>query len=571
MEQAGTSLSETEREPAVPLAVQQQAEAVVASQVASVVTHGAEHIILRANRAFASFVGRAAEQLCGQPLSKVCGEAKRMNALLERALSARTSELLLDVEYQTSDGGVLHAATLVQPVGSPVAPAALVQIIPQAAPPAANPDMQTAYDLQHANEQLLLTSLREHDLAERWARATQEAEWQSHRTAMLSEASRLLGSSLELGQVLELAARLPLPELAACSILLLHAEGIVRCTVAHRDGELEASLRRRLDALRTDADLLALSARVRTSGVPELVQLSGAAPMPPILASTGALAAAALPVTVRGANIGCLVLLDSSPDQLVDELPLVLELATRIGAAVDNARLYHQAQLALRMREEVLAIVSHDLRNPLAAISMVVDRLLKQVPEQDRLQLGPSYAIIKRSSTHIRHLIEELLEVASIQNEQLSLTRTEVTLASLFDESVEMLAPVATKKGVGLVQLPDVPALRLRCDAPKLVRVLANLIGNAIKFTPEGGTVSLCALQQEQLLLVRVSDTGIGIAQSELPKLFERYWKGEQTGRGGMGLGLYIARGIVEAHGGRIWVESSERGSTFSFTLPLED
>jgi signal transduction histidine kinase len=128
--------------------------------------------------------------------------------------------------------------------------------------------------------------------------------------------------------------------------------------------------------------------------------------------------------------------------------------------------------------------------------------------------------------------------------------------------------PLAEAKQIALaVDLIDLP--RLEADPERIYRVLSNLLGNAVKFTPEGGTITLRAAQRGDELLIAVIDTGPGIAADHLPHVFERYWKGRPASAAGTGLGLYIAKGIVEAHGGRIWAESSDAGARLIFTLPL--
>ena len=171
------------------------------------------------------------------------------------------------------------------------------------------------------------------------------------------------------------------------------------------------------------------------------------------------------------------------------------------------------------------------------------------------------------------HLIRDLLDMARIESRRLQLERCNHELAGLIGDALEMFQPLA---GEGQIRLgADTPdaALALSCDRERILQVLSNLIGNALKFTPAGGSVRLVVRRDEandaRMVCLGVADTGTGIAPENLENIFDRYWQVRASGRAGAGLGLSIARGIVEAHGGRIWAESEMgRGSTFWFTVP---
>ncbi|MDB4986244.1 MAG: sensor signal transduction histidine kinase [Myxococcaceae bacterium] len=565
-------------ECAVPASMRLHVESAMRSQVPIAITRGSTHRIHYVNTAFAHFIGCPQQQLVGQCMGRLSREPERMDALIERACHACVTELSPDLAYVCPDGSTLFGATVVQPIAGLEEPGAVVLVIDTTMITHGRSSvLRSSLELKQANEQLLLASLREHDLADRAADAKLEVERLLHRKSVLAEASTLLSASLELERTLDLVTRLMLPELADGCILHIASEGTtdpLRC--AHVDPEQAQRWQARAHELRNDRGLSALIGRALASGQPEVcAELPLACeplPGPPrlVLHALSARALLAVPLEARGSAIGVLVLVSCSAERRFEpmEIELAVELGRRGSAAIDNARLYHEAQRALRMREDVLAIVSHDLRNPLSAISMSVERLLKHVPAPDPLELAASYELIHRSSKHMRRLIEELLDVASIQSGELYLERAEVSAEAVLGEALDMLRPVAEQQGVILQLHPVDPDLRLHCDLERAVRVIANLVGNAIKFTPRGGSVQVTCTRQGQQVRVDVADTGPGIQESELPRLFEQYWKGEQTGRTGMGLGLYIARGIVEAHGGRIWVESHPpHGSTFSFTL----
>jgi PAS domain S-box-containing protein len=218
---------------------------------------------------------------------------------------------------------------------------------------------------------------------------------------------------------------------------------------------------------------------------------------------------------------------------------------------------------ALRAREEMVAEVSHDLKSPLHAILLRVELLMRT--EQDPKLVSQAHAI-RKSASKMVGMIRDLLDAASLDSGRLRLELARTDVAEVIGSVVEGLSPAAHERSTRIEcdfeQLDDV-----LCDRDRLARVLTNLIGNAVKFTPEG-TITVRAEQLAGYVLVSVADTGSGIAPDALPRIFDRYFTSPGS-EGGTGLGLHIAKGIVEAHGGRIWVVSMPgRGSTFSFTLP---
>jgi signal transduction histidine kinase len=176
---------------------------------------------------------------------------------------------------------------------------------------------------------------------------------------------------------------------------------------------------------------------------------------------------------------------------------------------------------------------------------------------------------IRRSTTQMTALIEDLLKLASIGEQSFPLDVQPVESRDLLENAVTDAQPLADAKQISLVlDLNDPP--KIDADPHRISQVLSNLLGNAIKFTPDGGTVTLYAQPRDGALSVTIADTGRGIAPEDLAHIFNRYWRPKGAEGKGTGLGLYIARGIVEAHGGRVWAESSPQGATFVFTLPLE-
>jgi chemotaxis family two-component system sensor kinase Cph1 len=244
----------------------------------------------------------------------------------------------------------------------------------------------------------------------------------------------------------------------------------------------------------------------------------------------------------------------------------------RRATEVDLERRLSSEQRAVRARDEMLAVVSHDLGNPLSVILLAAAHLLVRLPESgDRRarSLRESVELIQRATVRMKALIEDLLELEKLGAKSFPLDVQPVESRDLLEDAVTDARPLADAKHISLVlDLSDPP--KIDADPHRISQVLSNLLGNAIKFTPEGGTVTLGAQPRDGVLSVTIADTGRGIAPEDLAHIFDRYWRPTASEGEGTGLGLYIARGIVEAHGGRVWAESSPQGATFVFTLPLE-
>jgi signal transduction histidine kinase len=246
------------------------------------------------------------------------------------------------------------------------------------------------------------------------------------------------------------------------------------------------------------------------------------------------------------------------------------DLAAHAALAIDNALFYERAQKAIHAREDMLSFVSHDLRNPLMGIQLTTETLMRNVPAEERRKGWKQLERIKRGARQMRRMIDDLLDVTSLEAGRLTLTTDAHEAARLADEAVVMLAPLAVEKQVKLAYQPSRQPLVIRADRDRVIQVLSNLIGNAIKFTPQGGAVTVTTGAADTRALFAVSDNGPGISPAVRPHIFERFWQAEETARKGRGLGLYIAKGLVEAQGGAIWVDSpGEGGTRFSFTLPL--
>lgn len=229
----------------------------------------------------------------------------------------------------------------------------------------------------------------------------------------------------------------------------------------------------------------------------------------------------------------------------------------------------HQVTRALAAKEEILGIVAHDLRNPLSAILLRASSIEKGNGDQKTIRAAAS---IHASCQRMAFLTQSLLDAASVEAGRMSVAPGRVPVETVMADTLEVFSPVANEKRIRLVEDVTPSPLDVWADRERLLQVLSNLVGNALKFTPEGGTVRISAHSVRGRVKFEVRDTGPGIVPEHLPHLFEQYWKSDLQGRRGTGLGLYIAKGIVEAHGGHIWVESTpDKGSSFQFELSLPD
>lgn len=235
----------------------------------------------------------------------------------------------------------------------------------------------------------------------------------------------------------------------------------------------------------------------------------------------------------------------------------------------DQRRREDQLQRAIKTREDILAIVSHDLKNPVSVIGLTA-QLLHRVEKSDIKRIHDFADKIQRSTEQMQQLIGDLLDFSKIESGTFSVDVYAENLISVLRPVVDGVRTLTESRKQILddrftMNLPEVA-----CDAARIGQVMSNLLGNAIKFTPEGGVIRVFAIQKDDSVVVTVSDTGPGIPSSQLSKIFDRYWQPKETQGQGSGLGLSIAKGIIEAHKGRIWAESIlGEGTRFHFTIPL--
>jgi signal transduction histidine kinase len=399
----------------------------------------------------------------------------------------------------------------------------------------------------------------------------------------LADVNVALSSSLEYEQTLVTLARLVVQNIADwCAVDVMDEQGQLRRLKVASADPAKAALCALLEQMPPDRDLPHFMQSVTEGKRPLLVEhvtlqyIQSFAQAPEhmqALLATGIASIVAVPLLIRGQPLGALMFGSSTPFHVYgqDDLRLAEALADRAVVAIENARLFRQAQIATKTREDVLAIVSHDLKNPIANIKLLVE-LFRRRDQIDANQVSEFANKVQRSTRAMETLIDDLLDFARIQSGTFSVVATPQKLNRVVTPVIDQVRGLAEAKRHTLdIDLPTtLPYVAV--DIDRASQVVANLVTNAIKFTPQEGTIRVSAHRQDHHVLVSVADTGPGIPPEHLEKIFDRYWRVPGTMYKGTGLGLSIAKGIVEAHGGTIWAESQlGKGSCFFFTLPVAE
>ena len=399
----------------------------------------------------------------------------------------------------------------------------------------------------------------------------------------LARASALLDSSLEIRSTLASLARLCVPALADyCLIDVVDDDGSIRrVAVAHADPSREELLER--DAYHApDADpahhpvVRAIRNREPVM-VPDfdshaLRAISHDAEHARRLRRLKLCSYMIVPLVAHDRVLGAITLGSAESRRRFRPVDLVLaeDLSQRAALSLENARLYERAQQAVGTRDEVLGVVSHDLRNPLNTILMATV-LLSDLANERRSGTVQWLDVIRRAAEQMSRMIGDLLDVSSIEAGRFSIDPAAHPAAALMEEARTMLQPLAAAEKIALECSAADGTPPVWVDSDQVLRVLSNLVGNAIKFTPAGGSITVRAEPLDDEVCFSVTDTGPGIPAEHVGHVFDRYWQARRGDRRGAGLGLAIAQGIVTAHGGRIWVESPPgSGATFRFTVPRE-
>ncbi|MFO0618821.1 MAG: ATP-binding protein [Polyangiaceae bacterium] len=393
----------------------------------------------------------------------------------------------------------------------------------------------------------------------------------------LSEASRQLSESIDYETTLDRIARLTVPAIADWFVVDVVRDGhLDSVVVAHSDpakANLAREYRRRFPPdLRGTYGI----ANVLREGEPELFreiqdkkleEVTGSEDQLRLARELGMRSAMIVPLRVAGHTIGAVSFVSAESGRQFDQhdVEVAQGFADRAALAIENARLFREAERAIRMREDILAVVSHDLRNPLASIHMSAGLLIRREADaRSRKQ----YEIILRATGRMERLIDDLLDMASIQAGRLAVVRKAQQIGPIIEEAAEIARPLAIANGQTITSAVETGNAESEVDRERILQLLANLLGNAKKFSPPGGAITVRARLANGAIECSVSDTGPGIVDGDLAHIFDPYWSATHEKKG-VGLGLFISKAIVEAHGGRIFVESRPgRGTTFTFTLP---
>jgi PAS domain S-box-containing protein len=402
------------------------------------------------------------------------------------------------------------------------------------------------------------------------------AKRNEERQSLLSEASRLLATSLDHDVALAGVVRLAVGRFADLAVLDLIRE----------DGTLV-----RVDqAMLDDVALPSPTSVMPVVGESQLKVLAShqalfVADCPPsrlsaivgrdlqrLVARDSDSSAMVVPLISRGTVLGVLTLVAAGRLRMFSpaDLTTAEDVAERIAVRLDNARLYRQARDAIAAREEILALVAHDLRNPLSAIRLSTMSITgAQAPAVERRKSWPRIERVRRIADHMSRMLEDLSEFSGLDARPFSLELAPREVPPMLSEVVDELVPLASDKGINL-HLEGPPATgHVVCDPGRVLQVFSNVVGNAVKFSQRGGTIEILSTAQDKEVLFTVRDDGPGMARDDLDHIFDKYWQAEGGMRRGRGLGLYIAKRLVEAQGGAIWCESElEKGTRVSFTLP---
>lgn len=397
------------------------------------------------------------------------------------------------------------------------------------------------------------------------------------RESFLAEAGEKLAAAFGSTETLTQVARLAVPTIAdGCILENRTGNGFHVGATAHVSAVIEAVLDELSDVgLRSPPEGHPLSAILeRRSAV--IIQPNAAATLlekskvPGYRAAIQAMdpsAALFLPLVAREQLIGALCLFRAEGTFDSEDLTFAEDLARLTALALDNARLHDTVRASLRARDEMMGVVSHDLRNPVAAVKMLSKSLLTDATAADA-ESREKIELVCQAADQMDALIRDLLDVNRLDAGQLAIAAQPVDPATLLLESLQTLRPLVEARGIDLDLQIETDLPKVMADRERIQQTLSNLVGNAIKFSSNGSKIAVVIRRDTEGVVISVVDNGKGIAPEQLPRVFDRYWQSSRTDRQGAGLGLAIAKGIVETHGGKIWIESKPgEGTTASFTL----
>jgi signal transduction histidine kinase len=396
----------------------------------------------------------------------------------------------------------------------------------------------------------------------------------AERLTLLAAVGTLLTDELDGESLPRRVVELLVPALADHATIYLHdATGVPRATAWRSAEHTEAGTHVPSGAVRLPIERVLESAEPLFISAADFETLFASDGTGPPAEGKHAYQALAAPLVARGRTLGALAcIVGSGRSYDASDRQLLLDVATRAALVLDNARLYQEAQQAIRSRDTFITVASHDLRSPLTVL-LGQAQMLERRAAEDQLSARGLRAVqsIREQSARLDRMITALLDLSRIQTGRLTLDRAPLDLGGLVGRVAGALQPGLARHAITVVG-PDEP-LVLVGDEVRLEQVVQNLLSNAVKYSPAGGTVLVRLAAEDGQAVAEVVDQGVGIAADVLPHVFEQFYRGPDTGgrnAGGLGVGLYIVHEIVGLHGGSVSAVSVEgHGSTFTVRLPL--
>jgi len=549
-----------------------QLAAIVESSEDAVIGKDLDRRITSWNRAAERLFGYSGAEAIGQPITTIVPDDRfdEEEHALERIRAGERVEPF-ETERRRRDGATVAVSISMSPIRSP-----------------AGTIVGTAVIARDITDRRRSERLRE-ELLERERAARQEAIAARDRLQFLAEVSATLGASLDYEQTLDLAVHLALPRLGDyCNMLVVDDHGQLHPAAwGHIDpgkAPLVRELAVRLFETPAGAGVPTFASEILRSGKSMVVShdrlMAVAARVQSIDAELVAIGTAlrpyayiGAPLVVRRRVVGAISFgrTANTPHDYEDaDIELVEEFARRVSIAVENARLFRQADELNRLKDEFLATVSHELRTPLSAI-LGWSRLLSG-GQLDSNKMARALDVIERNAQLQSKLVDDILDVARGTAGNVRLEVKSLDLGTIAHRGADAIAPTAAAKHIGVEVDAPTPVI-VSGDAARLQQVVWNLLTNAVKFTPGGGRVSIAVSAQNGFAELRVSDTGSGIPPNFLPYVFDKFRQADASFTrqyGGLGLGLAIARHLVELHGGAVEArsEGQGQGATFIVRLP---
>ncbi len=544
------------------------------------ITRGRKHALVYANAAFCRLAGLADIGALGAPIANAFTGTTRsaLSAILDQAFLGVVERLDASVDAE-GKGGTSWKCAVWPVIGSDGRPEGLGIELREAERSDAALDLQ-----RQVAEQMLLGALRERGLAE-------DAEAARRYAAFLAEAGRLLAESVDQTSTLVALTKLALPTLGSwCIVDLLGAgDAVQRLSIFHPDPEKQ-KLAHELAARWTPGSddpfgAAAMLRSTRTSAITSDVEAMLAATAHgtanlDILRQLGVGSLLTVPLVARGKLLGAVTFVSAQRSRPYSpaEVQLAEDLAHRGALALDNAQLYdtalvlqQSAETANRAKTAFLGAMSHELRTPLNAIGGYVDLLDMGLRGPVTEEQHADLARVKINQQHLLVLITEILNYAHVGGGQSAYNVADFNAHDALVHAVDLLEPLILQKQLVYDQITGDSGIVARADPEKVAQILVNLLSNAIKFTPAGGRISTACEATDDVVYLRVSDTGIGIPADKFEVIFEPFVQLKEAladREGGVGLGLAISRDLARAMNGELSIESTEgKGSRFTLSL----